>query len=87
MALTKTLNLQDNFGFDVEITDAYIRVDGVDADKSKGFARVGIYNKQGGRLLVSDIKEFPVTMDGGNFIAQAYAHLKTLPEFSDAVDC
>lgn len=27
---------------------------------------------------------FVPNMDGGNFIAQAYAHLKTLPEFAGA---
>jgi hypothetical protein len=26
-------------------------------------------------------------MDSGNFIAQTYAYLKTLPEFAGATDC
>jgi hypothetical protein len=30
---------------------------------------------------------FTPSMDGKNFIAQAYEHLKTLPEFSGATDC
>jgi hypothetical protein len=30
---------------------------------------------------------FVPDLDGPNFIKQAYLHLKTLPEFADAVDC
>lgn len=30
---------------------------------------------------------FEYRLDAGNPIAQAYEHLKTLPEFADAVDC
>jgi hypothetical protein len=31
--------------------------------------------------------EFVSDMNGKNFIAQAYEHLKTLPEFASAIDC
>ena len=30
---------------------------------------------------------FTPDLNGTNFIAQAYAHLKTLPEFAGATDC
>ena len=30
---------------------------------------------------------FQPSLDGPNFIKQAYLYLKTLPEFSDATDC
>jgi hypothetical protein len=30
---------------------------------------------------------FKPNMDGANFIKQAYDHLKTLPEFTNAQDC
>jgi hypothetical protein len=30
---------------------------------------------------------FTPNLDGVNFIAQSYLHLKTLPEFSGATDC
>jgi hypothetical protein len=30
---------------------------------------------------------FVPNLDGQNFIAQAYTHLKTLPEFAGATDC
>jgi len=32
-------------------------------------------------------EHFAPNLDGDNFIRQAYLHLKTLPEFADAVDC
>lgn len=31
--------------------------------------------------------KFTPKMDSDNFIKQAYEHLKTLPEFAEAVDC
>jgi len=31
--------------------------------------------------------EFIPSLEGQNFIAQAYGHLKTLPEFAGATDC
>jgi hypothetical protein len=30
---------------------------------------------------------FVPSLEGGNFIKQAYEYLKSLPEFADAVDC
>jgi hypothetical protein len=39
------------------------------------------------RNLVSKTYNFQPDLGGANFLAQAYAHLKTLPEFSGAVDC
>lgn len=38
-------------------------------------------------VFLSEIKEAPYDMDGGNPLEQAYAHLRTLPGFVDAVDC
>jgi hypothetical protein len=32
-------------------------------------------------------EHFKPALDGKNFIAQAYEHLKTLPEFANATDC
>lgn len=31
--------------------------------------------------------DFSVDLEGPNPIKQAYLHLKTLPEFADAIDC
>ncbi|MNE02451.1 hypothetical protein D3C80_949270 [compost metagenome] len=37
--------------------------------------------------LKADVYNAPYTLLGGNPIEQAYEYLKTLPEFSDAIDC
>lgn len=65
---------------------AYIRVSAVYGNKTKVTATVSFegttekFNKQ---------YEVPMSVEFGsaNFIAQVYAHLKTLPEFAGAVDC
>ena len=85
MALKQTI--QSNFG--LEIPNAYHRV-----------GRIQIVNKTEMTFSVSafvdDKANLPVEaqshgcaydLTGGNALAQAYAHLKTLEEFAGAVDC
>lgn len=65
---------------------AYIKVVGLNGDKNQIVANVH---------FAGDVAQFhkqytiPVSVESGasNFIAQAYAHLKTLPEFAGASDC
>lgn len=85
MALQKTI--QSNFG--LEIPNAYNRI-----------GRIQIVNKAEMTFVVSAFinseADVPVeatshtcayVLSGNNPIAQAYAHLKTLPEFAGATDC
>lgn len=85
MALTKTI--QSNFG--LEIPNAYHRV-----------GQIQIVNKTDMTFIVKafidDKTNLPIqaesytcgyVLTGDNALAQAYIHLKTLPEFADAVDC
>lgn len=58
----------------------YVKVARVDATKLTANAYVSSNGAITEYTFVPD-------MNGGNFIAQAYAHLKTLPEFADATDC
>jgi hypothetical protein len=75
----------DNGAQSVSFT-AYIKVNNVYGDKNELTADVSFkgetqsFNKQ---------YQVPVSVASGsaNFIAQAYAHLKTLPEFAGATDC
>jgi hypothetical protein len=89
MALTATLTLTDNFGVDVTLTDLYVRVDRVDGNKEGILATTGLYKGNGTELVSTSTYLFkPSVKDGAvNFIAQSYQHLKTLPEFANAVDC
>lgn len=85
MALEKTV--VTNHGFEAD--KAYHRVEGVRLDnKTKMSFQVSSYKTQESELAFS-IAAFACTYDiqGANPIAQAYAHLKTLSEFADAVDC
>lgn len=88
MALQKTLSLKNNFGEDSVFPDAYLRVDGLTGNKRNMYVTVGVYKqKDGASIATLQHGSFTVALDGDNFIAQAYAFLKTLPDFEGAVDC
>lgn len=65
---------------------AYIKVDSVYGDKTQLTANISF---KGDTQSFNKQYQIPASVDSGsaNFIAQAYNHLKTLPEFSGAVDC
>lgn len=65
----------------------YVRVESVNATKKVVRCRVMFYEKEGGDVVAVKPYAFAPNMDGRNFIAQSYEHLKTLPEFSGAADC
>lgn len=85
MAILKTV--QTAFG--IEIENAYHRVENVSLvakDKITFQVRRRVNAAQ---TSIFDEMAFECYYDlnGDNPIAQAYAHLKTLPEYADAVDC
>ena len=90
MALRKDIQFTPN-GFDsaANLNNAYIKVDTVSGNKSTLEITVIIYSEKGGeKAPVQTAKHtFSPSMEGGNFIAQAYGYLKTLPEFAGATDC
>lgn len=84
MALKKTI--QTPFG--IEVVDAYHRVEAVRLQgKTQMQFNVYAYADSTKQFVVETLETAPYDLAGGNPIEQAYAHLKTLPEFSDAVDC
>lgn len=66
---------------------AYWRVDQLAGNKAGMTITVNAYSEPSGLLLSSKQCFFVPELNTDNFIKQAYLHLKTLPEFSDAVDC
>lgn len=44
-------------------------------------------SEKDGKTLKIEGFRLETDLNGVNFFAQTYNHLKTLPEFSDAVDC
>jgi hypothetical protein len=87
MALTKTLNIKDNFGIEITFNDTYIKVVSVSGDKHLLTAQVSTQAKKDGTHLGMKLFSFTTDMQGDNPIRQAYKHLKTLPEFEGATDC
>ena len=86
MALQKTITATA-FGQEIEIADSYIRVSRLDGSKASLSFSVDYLN--GDAFVKREVFQFEPSVDNGaaNFIAQSYEHLKTLPEFADAVDC
>jgi hypothetical protein len=71
--------------YQVLIQDVYVKVETVFSSKTKATAVVSYANDK--NKLAQRSFEFQYDLNGFNPIKQAYLHLKTLPEFADAVDC
>lgn len=97
MALKKIINLSGSAFIDTEfgrvITgqtnvqfSAYIKVTTVTGNKTEAMATVEFRDDVNSLTKQYNI---PVSVleNAKNFIAQAYEHLKTLPDFAGAIDC
>jgi hypothetical protein len=88
MALLKQYTeTKENFTGTLSIPNAYWRVNSVSGDKVSCQICVGVYPVADGALVAEKNYYFKPSMNGSNFIAQAYNHLKTLPAFAGATDC
>jgi hypothetical protein len=85
MALKKDWPIGAHLGLTQTLPDCYIKVVRVEGNKHVAFASFEVQHD--GRPLTTEVREFSVDLNGSNFIAEAYKHLKTLPEFSGAIDC
>lgn len=84
MALKKTVVTPQGF----DAVDAYHRVEGVRLIGTSAIAFQVRSRKDKNNPHFSDVEfESAYDLNGENPLAQAYAHLKTLPEFAGAVDC
>lgn len=84
MALKKSVTTAHGF----EAVDAYHRIEGVRlVGKDRIRFQVRATKEPGLPHFSDDEFDCSFDMNGANPIAQAYVHLKTLPEFADAVDC
>lgn len=91
MALKKTFTkTEKNFSGELSVVDAYWKVESIYADKFKGKAKLIAYTappSENSEIIYSMLIDFLIDLHGENFIKQAYKHIKTLPNFFDAVDC
>ena len=65
----------------------YCKVNNVMGGKAVVMAKVQVIDEASGSEIAQREFVFAPDMDGPNFIKQAYEHMKTLPEFADAIDC
>lgn len=85
MALKKQL-VKTMPGFDGQLTtEAYFKVSRLSGDKYNMTTLVTGVAAENQVYAVEHL--FVPNLNGENFIAQAYKHLKTLPEFAGATDC
>ena len=88
MALQKDFAFtRDGFEGKLNAKNAYFKVSTMHASKEKVLAQLSIFTAANGIEIGGNSFEFVPNMDGGNFIAQAYTYLKTLPDFAGATDC
>jgi hypothetical protein len=84
MALKKTITT--NHG--INVIDAYHRVGSVRLQgKSQITFNVYVYADPTKQFISESLEVAPYDLTGANPLAQAYEHLKTLPEFAGATDC
>jgi hypothetical protein len=86
MALRKQIST-NVLGQNISFNNAYIKVVKVNGDKTTITASVDTLTEVNGQQISRVDYIFSHDLNNGNVIAQAYQHLKTLPEFAGAVDC
>ena len=85
MALQKTIITP----YGIEVINAYHRIEYVQIVNKTSIAyHVRAYKDNSGLPFFEErILQSNYDLKGDNPIAQAYNHLKTLPEYADAIDC
>ena len=81
------IETRKHFSGQLSIDKAYWKINLISGNKDGIMIFIEAYDSKGGQTLLSKQYPFTPSLEGDNFIKQAYQFLKTLPEFSDAVDC
>lgn len=80
--------LKKNFEHNgVQVAGGYLKVANINGNKNQVAFVVSYAVDAANDALKTEEFSFAPNMDGGNFIAQAYAYLKSLNGFQDATDC
>jgi len=87
MALQKNIKIKDNLGSDIEFNDSYIKIARVECTKNENNFLIEFKKDPNSDPYQLQYINAPYDINAENPIKQAYLHLKTLPEFSDATDC
>jgi len=86
MALKKTLTRQNQFGEMSTLSNCYIRVGSFSGNKENVNFKIDVLSSDKTKSYLTETYSFAPQMNNENIVAQAYVHLKTLPDFSDAED-
>lgn len=84
ISIDKTISIS---GKDVQFPSSYVKVTSIQGTKDSIVACFEFRPDAAGVPFAWGAHSFAPALDGENFIRQAYLHLKTLPEFANAVDC
>lgn len=83
MAISTTISTEHG----LSVSNAYIRIESVTITKASAHGFITIHTDRTKPSFQARPICFDYQIDGPNPIKQAYLHLKSLPEFSDAEDC
>lgn len=88
MAILKSVKVKFENGIEFIVENAYLKIERVTATKNVATAEVHWFKSKAESKPIQIWQHgFVPNLDGDNFIKQAYLHIKTLDEYSDAVDC
>lgn len=88
MAIKMNKSFSVHGDIETVVSDAYGRVRALHGNKSNMEVELSWFkNSESPKPFLTQHYEFQPSLDGTNFIAQAYQHLKGLPEFAGAEDC
>lgn len=85
--LNKFVERKPGFTGELTFEGAYWKVTKVSGDKNAIFFDVAVLTQKDGASLADRQYSYVPVLDGDNFIAQAYQHLKKLKDFEGAIDC
>ncbi len=83
MAISKNIELSNG----IKVDGAYIRVEYPSVTKDSISFNLRKYVTADKPFFGEDFMTAQYTLDGANPFVQAYEYIKTLPEYSDAIDC
>lgn len=88
MAISTNVKVKLENGIEFIVNGAYCKVQKVTATKVTAVAEVHWFKAKDEKKPIQIWQHgFVPTLDGENFIKQAYNHIKTLEEYINAVDC
>jgi hypothetical protein len=84
--LNKLVERKTGFSGELVYLNAYWKVTKINGDKTAMFFDVTVFTEKNGETLAQRQYSYVPTLEGDNFIAQAYQHLKKLKDFESATD-